>query len=171
MWFGSILGLAGVVMSGCGNSVDEGAATTAGSVPTTNEIAANNARVRGDPAVWMTAAGWAAANYLAPVAEEVTSESSAFTAQVTRLGCSSGVTGEVLSPEIVSSESEIVVTFSVDSLPQDVDYECPGNDQVPYVVELGEPIGARQLVDGACLPGGAAETTTLCADGAVRWHP
>jgi len=133
-------------------------------------ITADNACVAGDPDVWMTAAGWATTNYLPPVAEEVTSESSTFTAQVTRLGCSSGITGEVVAPEIVLFESEIVVTFSVDPVPQGRDYECPGNDQVPYVVELDEPMGQRQLVDGACLPGGAAETTTLCGDGAARWH-
>jgi hypothetical protein len=170
MRFGPILAFASVT-TGCGNGASDGAVTTAGSVITSNEITGDNARVAGDPAVWMTASGWAAANYLPPVAEAVTSESSTFTAQVTRLGCSSGITGEVLAPEIVLSETEIVVTFSVDPLPQDRNYACPGNDLVPDVVELGEAIGPRQLVDGACLPGGAAETTTLCADGAVRWHP
>ena len=49
---------------------------TAASVITMSAITADNARVAGDPAVWMTAAGWAATNYLPPVAEEVANDSS-----------------------------------------------------------------------------------------------
>ena len=98
-----------------------------------------------------------------------TTTARSFTAMVERLGCSGGETGEVLQPTVSADEERIVVTFSVESLPPGA-YTCPGNKAVPYVVELDEPIGNRQLVDGACLSGEAA-STSACSDGAVRWSP
>lgn len=95
--------------------------------------------------------------------------SDSFTAMVSRLGCSGGETGEVTGPTITAEEARIVVEFTVEPLTGDF-YSCQGNDEVPYLVELNEPIGDRQLVDGACLSGEAA-STSFCADGAVRWRP
>ena len=89
-----------------------------------------------------------------------------FTALVTRLGCNGGVTGEVARPHIEMTASQIVVTFQV--TPGDPEAAtCPSNQPVPYLVELGEPVGGRQLIDGRCLPGGEAETTSLCEP--TRW--
>jgi hypothetical protein len=68
------------------------------------------------------------------------------------------------------SESEVVVTFSV-APKQPGPAECQDNDQVPYEVDLGEPLRARALVDGQCLPGGEAATTSMCARGATRFSP
>ncbi len=98
-----------------------------------------------------------------------TAESTAFTASVTRLGCASGVTGEVQEPEVTIEEDRVVVTFTVESLSGGA-YYCPGNDWVPYEVEVGEPIGNRELVDGACFTE-EAERTSFCADGPERWTP
>jgi hypothetical protein len=95
--------------------------------------------------------------------------SESFTARVTRLECSGGETGHVLEPAVTADSGQIVVTFTVEPLPVGY-YTCPGNDEVPQVVELGEAIGQRKLVDGACLSGEAV-STSLCADGAVRWRP
>jgi hypothetical protein len=93
-----------------------------------------------------------------------------FTALVTRLGCSGGETGLVLEPVVDVDDERIKVTFAVESLPPG-DYECPGNDAVPHVVVLDEPVGDRELVDGACLSGEAA-TTAFCVDeDPVRWPP
>ena len=75
------------------------------------------------------------------------------------------MTGRVLAPTVELTDAEVVVTFLVET---DLDGgECPSNDAVPYEVDLGEPIGDRALVDGACLEGGAV-STSFCADGAVR---
>ena len=173
------LALTALVVTGCGDGGDEGSATTTDSattigsmVTTTNETSVSGAPVHGAPAVWLTGAGLLAAGITGGGGGVITSSSTSFTANVIRLECSSGITGEVLAPEIVLSEPEIVISFSVAPLAQgEGEYSCPGNPPVPYVVELGEPIGARQLIDAACLPGGAAETTTSCADGAARWSP
>lgn len=98
-----------------------------------------------------------------------TSESTAFTASVTRLGCASGETGEVQEPDVAIEAERVVVTFTVEAL-SGGDYDCPGNDWVPFQVDIGEPLGDREIVDGACL-GGEAATTSFCSDGPVRLSP
>jgi hypothetical protein len=95
---------------------------------------------------------------------------STFTADVTRLGCHGGETGEVLHPGVVVTDDEVVVTFTVAA--DAGTFTCPGNDQVPYEVDLGQPLGDRRLVDGSCSPGAEAATTSSCSeDGGVRWRP
>lgn len=102
-------------------------------------------------------------------ADPPTPSATSVTVMVTRLGCNGGVTGEVLEPEVAADGEQVVVTFSVEPLGAG-DYTCPGNDSVPYVVELDGPLGDRDLVDGACLSGDAA-STSHCSNGAVRWPP
>jgi hypothetical protein len=102
--------------------------------------------------------------------QSVQKSSTKFTALVSRLGCNSGVTGQVLAPEIQMSESEVVVTFSV-APRQPGPATCPGNDQVSYEVDLGEPLGNRAFIDGHCLPGGEAATTSLCVPDSTRFRP
>jgi hypothetical protein len=92
-----------------------------------------------------------------------------FNAMVERLGCAGGETGKVLRPTVVANEDQVIVTLYVEPLPPG-HYTCPGNKVVSHVVALDEPIGERQLVDGACLAGEAV-STTMCSDGAVRWSP
>jgi hypothetical protein len=95
-------------------------------------------------------------------------KSTRFTALVTRGECSSGMTGEVREPELEFNASEIVVTFTVAPNPPG-DYSCQGNDWVPYVVEFGQQLGIRRLVDGQCFHGDAA-TTADCIH-TTRWPP
>lgn len=96
-------------------------------------------------------------------------ESDSFTALVNRLECSSGRTGEVYPPTVVVRAKQVVVTFLVEPLSGRGDQTCQGNDEVPYTVELDEPLGDRELVDGAC-DAGTAEATSYCGvEGAVRW--
>jgi hypothetical protein len=87
---------------------------------------------------------------------------------VSRLECASGVTGDLREPRVTTEVDRIVITTPVADNGSD-DGECPGNDVVPLTVDIGEPIGDRTLVDGACLSTEAADTE-LCAD-AVRWRP
>lgn len=85
---------------------------------------------------------------------------------VTRLGCSSGVTGQVLPPQVAYGQDRIVVRTDVERLPDGAS-SCPGNDVVPVEVHLEEPIGGRDLVDAACLEGEAVGTAA-CPQG-PRW--
>ena len=87
----------------------------------------------GDAAVWVT-----------DHSQRPGPEDSTFTALVSRLGCNSGVTGEVLRPGVRFSETRVVVTFTVTADRDGGD--CPSNDQVPFEVQLGQPLGERTLL-------------------------
>jgi hypothetical protein len=63
----------------------------------------------------------------------------------------------------------VVITASVEPLPQGVGYNCQGNDSVSVGVDLDEPVGQRSLVDGTCHGGEAANTAICVDDGGVRW--
>ena len=126
-----------------------GAVTEPSTAPSgrASEIEANTSAktsAGGDAAVW----------FLKPD-RRLQRSSTRFTALVSRLGCNGGVTGKVSAPEIHLTESEVVVTFTV-VLKQPGAAACPGNDQVSYEVDLGEPLQGRALVDGQCLPGGGS---------------
>lgn len=96
----------------------------------------------------------------------VTAESTVIEVGVVRLGCSSGVTGELRRPEISYETDRIVIEIDVERFEGGA-ADCQGNDSVPLMVELTEPIGDRELVDGACLEGEAVGTA-FC-ETAVRW--
>lgn len=74
-------------------------------------------------------------------------DTTTFTALVTRVGCNSGVTGDVNDPVIDVSDHEVVITFTV-SPGEPSEATCPSNEYVPYEVELPEMLGDRELVDG-----------------------
>lgn len=160
-----------VLLHGCGGeparpAPHTGAASTAAAVTTAPSQPAG-----GDTAMWgldpeLVDAGFPPADGSDPISAAATS----FVAYVTRLGCAAGVTGEVLAPSITTTDTDVIVTFAVEPLADDVVYTCPANDVVAAEVELGQAIGERRLVDGACRSGDAAGTT-FCVDGGVRWQP
>jgi hypothetical protein len=93
---------------------------------------------------------------------------STFTALVMRIGCNGGETGQVLPPTALVSDTQVVVTFAVERMEGVA--TCPGNNEVPYEVDLGVPLGDRALVDGTCTAGGPNSDSGFCAeDGGVRW--
>lgn len=116
--------------------------------------AACSGEERGDPATWELRDPGA-----------VSAESRSLDIGVQRLGCSSGVTGEVLEPRVSYKRDRIVI--QVDVAPFRGAANCPGNDSVPVTVVLSEPVGERDLVDGACLSGDAVSTAPCWEP--VRW--
>lgn len=101
--------------------------------------------------------------------EQVSGETTGFTAVVTRLGCGSGVDGEPEVPEIDYSEDEVRITFRIS--PRIDNGTCEGTLGVSYKVKLDEPLGSRSLVDGECHPGSTAWTTAFCLEEGVRYSP
>lgn len=85
---------------------------------------------------------------------------------VTRLGCANGETGEISDVDVQLGDDQVAVRARVEPPPGSA-YNCLGNDMVEVQVDLGEPIGDRMLVDGACEHPRAA-TTSAC-DTDVRW--
>lgn len=116
-------------------------------------------KVEGDAAVWFPAPGSA-----------IESSTTTFAVLVSRLGCNNGTTGRVQTPEIVSNESEVVITFTVAAKGPGA-ANCQGNQEVAYKIDLGEPLLERALIDGQCLPGGEAVTTSFCVPDSARYEP
>ncbi len=78
-----------------------------------------------------------------------------FTAIIQRLDCNSDLTGTVLEPSVEYDDAQVTVVFVVEQAPQGA-ADCQANEEVPYSVVLSEPLGERELVDGACLSGSEA---------------
>lgn len=98
------------------------------------------------------------------------SESTRIDVLVSRMGCNSGVTGEVLEPEVEESADEVVVRFRV-SPGEPAEANCPDNVEEAYTLVLDERLGQRRLVDGECLGQGAGVGTSKCEDQGVRYAP
>lgn len=143
------------VVAACDTATDPAAVAP----PATGASGPATATVRGDSATWSLKPG-----------QRLQESSTGFTALVTRLGCNGGITGEVLAPQIRFGEAEIVVTFAV-AAKEPGAATCVGNNQVPYEVDLREPLRDRALVDGQCLPGAEATTTSYCTPDSTRFKP
>lgn len=78
-----------------------------------------------------------------------------FDALVTERSCASGRSseGRVVGPEIVRTDEMVLVMFAVRPLPGQF-FTCPSNPSTRVPVDLGEPLGDRQLLDGGRLPFG-----------------
>ncbi len=108
-------------------------------------------------------ATWALAD-----AAAVTPDAAMIEVLATRLECASGVTGDLEEPVVTYSPDEIVIR--IDAADNgDGAADCQGNDAVPVTVVLSEPVGDRDLIDGACRDT-AAVGTAFC-ESPVRWSP
>lgn len=103
------------------------------------------------------------------VADRIDADTTAFTVMVKRVGCNGGSTGEVQEPEVEVDDDKVTISFTV--LPVPPEASCPDNDEVAYEVELPDPVGDRELVDGGCDEGRGGSGTTWCRPDAVRWRP
>jgi hypothetical protein len=112
-----------------------------------------------DPATWELAAG-----------QEVAADTTRLILMVAPLRCGS-LDAPMLPARIDYQSTEIVVETSFEPLGPDVTTVCTPIPDREVTVDLEEPVRDRRLVDAACLPGGAAETTALCVGGATRWSP
>ncbi|MEG9225463.1 hypothetical protein [Aeromicrobium sp. Sec7.5] len=81
--------------------------------------------------------------------DEITNYSTEFVALVSDPTCNGGVAPTVYPPEIEYDDISIAVTFKIDP-PSGGFGACVLGEEVPYTVELDEPIGLRRLEDGDC---------------------
>lgn len=146
-----ILLIACVGLSGCG-------AIPSPQASATNASAAAGAAppVPGAPATWQLVDPG-----------RVSSDSTTLEVEVTRLDCANGVTGELLAP-VITYEADRV-TIRIDAEPSQLGAaNCQGNNAVPVVVELSEPLADRTLVDGACITTDARRTAA-CVTAERSW--
>jgi hypothetical protein len=89
---------------------------------------------------------------LDPAAPSPGPEASSFIALVTERDCASGQPpgDRLLPPSIIYESNRVLVIFTL--RPQSGNQDCQGNPSTPVTVELPEPLGNRQLLDGAFLP-------------------
>jgi hypothetical protein len=75
-----------------------------------------------------------------------------FTALVQERSCASGQPpdGRIAAPAIVYGATSVVIVFA--TLPLSGPQDCPSAPPGKYTVELKEPLGKRQLLDGGLLP-------------------
>jgi len=88
-------------------------------------------------------------------------DDTSFVALVERVDCSDGVNGPVLEPRVVIEAARVEVTFQVGPLPERNGGQCIGNVPEPFEVDLGRPLGDRELWDGGCLVAGPVDLS-LC---------
>jgi len=83
-----------------------------------------------------------------------TGATTVFDALVTETGCNSGgpADGRIVGPKIVRGTTDVLVVFAV--RPRGGAQRCPSNPATRVTVDLGEPLGARRLLDGGHLPYG-----------------
>jgi hypothetical protein len=77
-----------------------------------------------------------------------------FDALVTEVSCNSGepADGRIVGPTIVRDTDRVLVIFA--TRPRPGVQTCPSNPSTRVVVDLGEPLGDRELLDGGRLPPG-----------------
>lgn len=63
--------------------------------------------------------------------------------------CVSGqeIGDRLIGPDIVFTETQVLVSFAAGPPPGDA-FTCQGNPETPYVLDLDEALGNRELVDG-----------------------
>lgn len=80
--------------------------------------------------------------------QELTPDTREVEILVHEIECADGdsADGRIEEPEVDYTSDEVIVTVRVRA--KDGDVTCPGNPLTPYVLELEEPIGDRDLLDG-----------------------
>lgn len=143
-WLTGVVALAfAASLSGCtvSTAIDPGPSEVAEMSPSeTPSAEPAPPQARGDTATWELLDE-----------SDVSTKSTSLEVGATRLECASGVTGELLDPVIVYESDQVVITIDA-ALNGTGGADCQGNDVVPVTVELSEPLGARKLIDGACVP-------------------
>jgi hypothetical protein len=88
---------------------------------------------------------------------DLSPESTSIDLLVNERGCASGESAEdrMAPPQIEYGEDEVVVTTRV--VPPPGPQTCPSNPDTPLTVELEEPLGDRELLDGSRQPAAEPE--------------
>lgn len=100
---------------------------------------------------------------------KITKDSTTLHIQVNHGTCGTSSSPKVLEPRVQIRSDRVTIESVAESVPNG-DAMCAMLQYVPLTVTLPEPIGNREVVDGACLDP-SEDQSYFCTDGAVRWHP
>lgn len=103
------------------------------------------------------------ASWHIPSTDSPSDNATHFTASVMSVQCGGG---PIITTQVSPEADRIIVTLAQEPPPGV--QTCVGLPPEPYVVEIGEPIDGRKLIDGSCLQTPAASGGLCDADG-VRW--
>jgi hypothetical protein len=105
--------------------------------------------------------GLSAATWWLGPKQQIKPATTSFLAYVTERECASGRSSEDrLRPPLITYEPDrVVVVFTVE--PLSGAQECPSNPSTEVRVELSQPLGERQLLDGGTLPWRDATTPDM----------
>lgn len=101
--------------------------------------------------------------------ERIAAESTRVDIAVTRIACASGETGDVELLAVIEASAVIVIHAVAAPLDPAEHHTCQDNEPTVVSVDLEEPVGRRELVDGGC-DLGRARWSEVCQD-ATRWSP
>jgi hypothetical protein len=110
-------------------------------------------------------AGLNAAAWKLPVGAPIPpAAATSFVAMVTERACTSGrpANGRVLPPAIRYEPTRILVIFATRIPPSTGMETCPGAPATEVTVELREPLGKRELLDGGLFPPGEVQAFDCC---------
>jgi hypothetical protein len=98
--------------------------------------------------------GLSAATWRLAPEQEIDTATTSFLADVVEWRCTGGQSSEdrVRPPLIAYQPQRVVVVFTVDPPPPPPDNVCIANPATRVSVELSEPLGDRELLDGGALP-------------------
>lgn len=84
--------------------------------------------------------------------------------------CASGAREEIAQVEVQETSRQVVITATMEPLDVDANVTCPENEPTTVRVELAEPLGDRDLVDGGCERFAELADLSVCVN-PVRWSP
>ncbi len=95
---------------------------------------------------------WPADFWLDPDAPPPAADATTLQGLIRERACASGErpVGRVRPPVVVFDDDSVVVIVTVSEKPGGAD--CPGNPSMPIVIELGQPLGDRSVLDGSVFP-------------------
>ncbi|MBW3667267.1 MAG: hypothetical protein KY394_06705 [Actinobacteria bacterium] len=84
-----------------------------------------------------------------PAAQPVDAEDTKMPLLLSERECVSGqeIGDRLLGPEVVLTEDAVLIAFAA-TPPEGDGFDCQGNPEMPYLVELSEPIGGREVRSG-----------------------
>jgi hypothetical protein len=86
---------------------------------------------------------------LDPSGPPLTAESTLVSVLLTERSCVSGqeIGDRLVGPQVSMTDTEVRIAFAAEPPPGDA-FDCQGNPETPYLVELPEPLGGRRVIEG-----------------------
>jgi hypothetical protein len=107
----------------------------------------------GDCRVELTAEGWGTARFTLDPSQPATADSSTVAVMATEVNCAGGSAPDGRDVQaVVVDETPDAVFVLILVEPVKGGATCPGNPAFPFIVDLGSPVGGREVFDASLYP-------------------